>query len=109
MGQSDPVLEDEVKYRYYTIIQLYRRATLQDNAQRYLLGTTCPSAHMAVSSFSSVNRSIFICFYELLLFSLVLDMIRDGLKAVTPYLVLEYILFLLWSLPSPSLLFCFLY
>nr|CAB3485040.1 unnamed protein product [Digitaria exilis] len=34
MGQSDPVLEDEVKYRYYTIIQLYRRATLQDNAQR---------------------------------------------------------------------------
>lgn len=35
MGQSDPVLEDEVKYRYYTIIQLYRRATLQDNAQRY--------------------------------------------------------------------------
>jgi hypothetical protein len=37
MGQSDPVLEDEVKYRYYTIIQLYRRATLQDNAQRYLI------------------------------------------------------------------------
>jgi hypothetical protein len=35
MGESDPVLEDEVKYRYYTIIQLYRRATLQDNAQRY--------------------------------------------------------------------------
>lgn len=35
MGQSDPVMEDEVKYRYYTIIQLYRRATLQDNAQRY--------------------------------------------------------------------------
>ncbi|AQK44608.1 Trafficking protein particle complex II-specific subunit 120-like protein, partial [Zea mays] len=34
MGESDPVLEDEVKYRYYTIIQLYRRATLQDNAQR---------------------------------------------------------------------------
>ncbi|KAM0859229.1 hypothetical protein ACQ4PT_047340 [Festuca glaucescens] len=34
MGQNDPVLEDEVKYRYYTIIQLYRRATLQDNAQR---------------------------------------------------------------------------
>ncbi|ONM16160.1 trafficking protein particle complex II-specific subunit 120 homolog [Zea mays] len=34
MGQSDPILEDEVKYRYYTIIQLYRRATLQDNAQR---------------------------------------------------------------------------
>jgi len=68
MGQSDPVLEDEVKYRYYTIIQLYRRATLQDNAQRYLLGTTCPSAHMAVSSFSYVNRSIFICFYELLVY-----------------------------------------
>ncbi|KAG8082572.1 hypothetical protein GUJ93_ZPchr0014g47469 [Zizania palustris] len=34
MGESDPVLEDEVKFRYYTIIQLYRRATLQDNAQR---------------------------------------------------------------------------
>ncbi|TVU15339.1 hypothetical protein EJB05_38856 [Eragrostis curvula] len=34
MGQSDPVLEDEVKYRYYTILNLYRRATLQDNAQR---------------------------------------------------------------------------
>jgi hypothetical protein len=35
MAESDPVLEDEVKFRYYTIIQLYRRATLQDNAQRY--------------------------------------------------------------------------
>uniref|UniRef100_A0A0D9ZMS8 Uncharacterized protein n=1 Tax=Oryza glumipatula TaxID=40148 RepID=A0A0D9ZMS8_9ORYZ len=34
MAESDPVLEDEVKFRYYTIIQLYRRATLQDNAQR---------------------------------------------------------------------------
>uniref|UniRef100_A0A0D9W6U2 Uncharacterized protein n=1 Tax=Leersia perrieri TaxID=77586 RepID=A0A0D9W6U2_9ORYZ len=34
MDESDPVLEDEVKFRYYTIIQLYRRATLQDNAQR---------------------------------------------------------------------------
>jgi hypothetical protein len=28
-------LEDEVKYRYYTIIQLYRRAILQGDAQRY--------------------------------------------------------------------------
>jgi hypothetical protein len=35
MGQSDPALEDEEKYRYYTIIQLYRRATLQGDAQRY--------------------------------------------------------------------------
>lgn len=36
MGQQDPAMEDEVKYRYYTVIQLYRRAFLQDNAQRYL-------------------------------------------------------------------------
>ncbi|KAG1326626.1 hypothetical protein COCNU_01G005600 [Cocos nucifera] len=35
MDQKDPVLEEEVKYRYYTVIQLYRRSYLQDNAQRY--------------------------------------------------------------------------
>ncbi|XP_008784808.2 trafficking protein particle complex II-specific subunit 120 homolog [Phoenix dactylifera] len=34
MDQKDPVLEEEVKYRYYTVIQLYRRSYLQDNAQR---------------------------------------------------------------------------
>ncbi|KAJ0989527.1 hypothetical protein J5N97_007883 [Dioscorea zingiberensis] len=33
-GQKDATLEEEVKYRYYTVIQLYRRAYLQDNAQR---------------------------------------------------------------------------
>lgn len=33
-GQKDPVLEEEVRYRYYTVIQLYRRSFLQDNAQR---------------------------------------------------------------------------
>lgn len=37
MDQKDPVLEEEVKYRYYTVIQLYRRSYLQDNAQRYLI------------------------------------------------------------------------
>ncbi|KAK1315538.1 hypothetical protein QJS10_CPA05g02173 [Acorus calamus] len=34
MDQVDAVLEEEVKYRYYTVIQLYRRAFIQDNAQR---------------------------------------------------------------------------
>ncbi|KAG6498516.1 hypothetical protein ZIOFF_038234 [Zingiber officinale] len=34
MDYKDPVLEEEVKYRYYTAIQLYRRSYLQDNAQR---------------------------------------------------------------------------
>ncbi|XP_031479713.1 trafficking protein particle complex II-specific subunit 120 homolog [Nymphaea colorata] len=34
MGQKDQVLEDEVKYRYYDVIQLYRRSFIQDNAQR---------------------------------------------------------------------------
>lgn len=33
-GQKDPVLEEEVKYRYYSVIQLYRRSFIQDNAQR---------------------------------------------------------------------------
>ncbi|OAY69410.1 Trafficking protein particle complex II-specific subunit 1 [Ananas comosus] len=33
-GGRDPILEEEVKYRYYTVIQLYRRAFIQDNAQR---------------------------------------------------------------------------
>ncbi|KAJ3679495.1 hypothetical protein LUZ60_017506 [Juncus effusus] len=33
-GERDPTMEDEVKYRYYTVIQLYRRTFLQDNAQR---------------------------------------------------------------------------
>ncbi|CAN6448040.1 unnamed protein product [Victoria cruziana] len=34
MGQKDQILEDEVKYRYYDVIQLYRRSFIQDNAQR---------------------------------------------------------------------------
>ncbi|WOK96277.1 trafficking protein particle complex II-specific subunit [Canna indica] len=34
MDHKDPVLEDEVKFRYYNVIQLYRRSYLQDNAQR---------------------------------------------------------------------------
>ncbi|RWR87670.1 trafficking protein particle complex II-specific subunit 120 [Cinnamomum micranthum f. kanehirae] len=33
-GQKDPILEEEVKYRYYSVIQLYRRSFIQDNAQR---------------------------------------------------------------------------
>jgi hypothetical protein len=36
VGQQDPAMEDEVKYRYYSVIQLYRRPFLQDNAQRYI-------------------------------------------------------------------------
>ncbi|URE36546.1 hypothetical protein MUK42_05270 [Musa troglodytarum] len=34
MDHKDPLLEEEVKYRYYNVIQLYRRSYLQDNAQR---------------------------------------------------------------------------
>ncbi|MQL91900.1 hypothetical protein Taro_024515 [Colocasia esculenta] len=34
MDLRDPTLEEEVKYRYYSVVQLYRRAFLQDNAQR---------------------------------------------------------------------------
>ncbi|XP_077214757.1 TRS120 [Tasmannia lanceolata] len=34
MGQRDPVLEEEVKYRYYNVIQLYRKSFIQENAQR---------------------------------------------------------------------------
>ncbi|KAG9456226.1 hypothetical protein H6P81_000734 [Aristolochia fimbriata] len=34
VGKIDPVLEEEVKYRYYTVIQLYRRSFVQDNTQR---------------------------------------------------------------------------
>ncbi|GFP83312.1 trafficking protein particle complex ii-specific subunit 120 homolog [Phtheirospermum japonicum] len=34
MGQKDPVLEDEVKYRYNIVIQHYRKSFIQDNAQR---------------------------------------------------------------------------
>ncbi|XP_011625069.1 trafficking protein particle complex II-specific subunit 120 homolog isoform X2 [Amborella trichopoda] len=33
MGQKDQILE-EAKYRYYDVIQLYRRSFIQDNAQR---------------------------------------------------------------------------
>ncbi|KAG6534749.1 hypothetical protein ZIOFF_008652 [Zingiber officinale] len=35
MDYKDPVLEEEVKYCYYTVIQLYRRSYLQDNVQQY--------------------------------------------------------------------------
>lgn len=34
MDERDPVLEEEAKHRYYTVIQLYKRSYLQDNAQR---------------------------------------------------------------------------
>ncbi|RZC48701.1 hypothetical protein C5167_017127 [Papaver somniferum] len=34
MGQKDPVLEEEVKYRYNTVIVHYRKSFMQDNAQR---------------------------------------------------------------------------
>ncbi|VFQ82365.1 unnamed protein product [Cuscuta campestris] len=34
MGQRDPVLEEEVKYRYNSVILHYRKSFIQDNAQR---------------------------------------------------------------------------
>ncbi|XP_068653236.1 trafficking protein particle complex II-specific subunit 120 homolog isoform X2 [Aristolochia californica] len=34
VGQMDPILGEEVKYRYYTVIQLYRRSFVQDSTQR---------------------------------------------------------------------------
>ncbi|KAG6420395.1 hypothetical protein SASPL_116921 [Salvia splendens] len=34
MGHKDPVLEDEVKYRYNSVILHYRKSFIQDNAQR---------------------------------------------------------------------------
>ncbi|KAL6004205.1 hypothetical protein ACLOJK_004752 [Asimina triloba] len=34
MGNKDSALEDEVRYRYYTVIQLYRKSYIQDNVQR---------------------------------------------------------------------------
>ncbi|GFP94178.1 trafficking protein particle complex ii-specific subunit 120 homolog [Phtheirospermum japonicum] len=33
-GQKDPILEDEVKYRYNNVILHYRKSFIQDNAQR---------------------------------------------------------------------------
>lgn len=34
MGQKDPVLEEEVRYRYSSVILHYRKSFIQDNAQR---------------------------------------------------------------------------
>ncbi|KAG0455497.1 hypothetical protein HPP92_024789 [Vanilla planifolia] len=34
MDEKDSLVEEEVKFRYYSVIQLYRRSQLQDNAQR---------------------------------------------------------------------------
>ncbi|GMN45494.1 hypothetical protein TIFTF001_014684 [Ficus carica] len=34
MGQRDPVLEDEVRYRYHSVILHYRKSFIQENAQR---------------------------------------------------------------------------
>ncbi|XP_057959310.1 trafficking protein particle complex II-specific subunit 120 homolog [Malania oleifera] len=34
MGQRDPVLEEEVRYRYNSVILHYRKSFIQDNAQR---------------------------------------------------------------------------
>lgn len=35
MGQKDPAIEGEVKYRYNSVILHYRKSFIQDNAQRY--------------------------------------------------------------------------
>lgn len=34
MGQKDPVLEEEVKFRYNSVILHYRKSSIQDNTQR---------------------------------------------------------------------------
>ncbi|KAK1359172.1 trafficking protein particle complex II-specific subunit 120-like [Heracleum sosnowskyi] len=34
MGEKDPAVEDEVKYRYNSVIMHYRKSFIQDNAQR---------------------------------------------------------------------------
>lgn len=34
MGQKDSVVEDEVRYRYTSVIAYYRKSFTQDNAQR---------------------------------------------------------------------------
>ncbi|KAL3844004.1 hypothetical protein ACJIZ3_001407 [Penstemon smallii] len=34
MGQKDPVLEEEVKYRYKSVIMHYKKSFIQENAQR---------------------------------------------------------------------------
>jgi len=34
MGQKDPVLEEDVRYRYNSVILHYRKSFIQDNAQR---------------------------------------------------------------------------
>ncbi|XP_020576214.1 trafficking protein particle complex II-specific subunit 120 homolog isoform X2 [Phalaenopsis equestris] len=39
MDERDSLLEEEVKYRYYSVIQLYKRSYLQDNAQRVSTAT----------------------------------------------------------------------
>lgn len=36
MGQQDPAVEDEVKYRYNSVILHYRKSFIQENAQRYI-------------------------------------------------------------------------
>lgn len=41
IGHRDPVLEDEVKYRYNSVIIHYRKSFIQDNAQRYGLLYFC--------------------------------------------------------------------
>lgn len=36
IGHSDQVLEDEVRYRYSSVILHYRKSFIQEHAQRYL-------------------------------------------------------------------------
>ena len=37
MGQKDMAVEDEVRYRYNSVIVHYRKSFIQDNAQRYMM------------------------------------------------------------------------
>lgn len=36
MGQKDIAIEDEVRYRYNSVIVHYRKSFIQENAQRYM-------------------------------------------------------------------------
>ncbi|KAL3650658.1 hypothetical protein CASFOL_007061 [Castilleja foliolosa] len=68
-GQTDPILEDEVKYRYNSVILHYRKSFIQDNAQSdiFLFGIKIPPvvSPLSFELEATLKLARFICRREL--------------------------------------------
>lgn len=94
IGQRDPVLEDEVKYRYNSVIQHYRKSFVQDNAQRYNL---CSDNDILVMVILNVSVLGFLLDYLCLYMDVLVPFSRNF---ITPFVSLRFLNKLFRDAPS---------